>query len=249
VSRRRHPVAAPLPALYRDEVEAVAKGSVVILAVPMTRSPRSRRPGGGRLRGRRPHRAPSLRLLDRGRSSPLATSAPPWAPSTHCKPLQTRCRSERLAGAYAGLEGDLRAVEVGNSWPRRCGWCRSSSRPPARRPYHRGAAMRGQLHGRLFAVAERLAREAGFPLRRPPACTCRSSGGGVPTSTPARGRPHRSGAPGRRGDGPGHLAVLRGRTLDLYRLSGRRGAPSGSAGGLAPELADRVAETLRERGE
>ena len=113
VSRRGHPVAAPLRLYPGTRAEAVAKSGVVILAVPddAVTSLAAGLFAEGAVSA--DHTVLHLSgLLDRGALSPLAATGAALG-SFH--PLQTvadpASAPERLAGAYAGLEGDGRAVE------------------------------------------------------------------------------------------------------------------------------------------
>ena len=102
----------------------------------------------------------------------------------------------------------------------------------------------------LFAVAERLAEEAGVPPETAarmylPLLRGTSANLESPPATALTG-------PVRRGDVQtirAHLAVLRGADAQLYRLLRLEALRLARPAGLPPELAERVAEALRERGE
>jgi predicted short-subunit dehydrogenase-like oxidoreductase (DUF2520 family) len=169
-------------------------------------------------------------------------------------PLQTIAdpvaAPERLLGAYAGLEGDQRAIEAGEDLARALGMVPVRLSAGGKAAYHAGAAIVANYTTALFAVAERLAREAGIPaetaarlylpLLRGTAANLDS--GPVAALT----------GPVRRGDVRtirAHLAVLSGAEARLYRLLGEEALRLAREAGLGAEVADQVAQALRERGE
>jgi predicted short-subunit dehydrogenase-like oxidoreductase (DUF2520 family) len=252
VSRQGHPVAAPLRLFTGTRAEAVARGRVVILAVPDDAVTSL----AADLSAERSVRADQTvlhlsGLLDRRALSPLADTGSALG-SFH--PLQTiadpASAPERLAGAYAGLEGDERAVEVGSRLAETLGMVPVELSAAGKAAYHAGAAIVANYTTALVAVAERLAREAGvppetaarlyLPLLR--GTVANLDAGPVAALT----------GPVRRGDVEtvrAHLAVLRGADAHLYRLLGAEALRLARQAGLPPKLADRVAETLRDRGE
>jgi predicted short-subunit dehydrogenase-like oxidoreductase (DUF2520 family) len=252
VSRRSHPVVAPLRLFPGTRADALARAGVVILAVPDD----AITPVAADLADERSVRPDHTMLhlsglLDRGALSPLADTGAALG-SFH--PLQTIAdpvaAPERLLGAYAGLEGDERAVEVGERLAEAMGMVPVRLSAAGKAAYHAGAAIVANYTTALFAVAERLAREAGvpaetaarlyLPLLRGTAANL--DYGPVAALT----------GPVRRGDVQtirAHLAVLSEADARLYRLLGAEALRLARQAGLAPELADRVAEALRERGE
>jgi predicted short-subunit dehydrogenase-like oxidoreductase (DUF2520 family) len=251
VSRQGHPVAAPLLLHTGTRAEAVARGGVVILAVPDDAVTPLAADVSAEGSVRADHTVLHLSgLLDRRALSPLADTGAALG-SFH--PLQTiadpASAPERLAGAYAGLEGDERAVEVGGRLAETLGMVPVELSAAGKAAYHAGAAIVANCTA-LVAVAERLAREAGvppetaarlyLPLLR--GTVANLDAGPVAALT----------GPVRRGDVEtvrAHLAVLRGADAHLYRLLGAEALRLARQAGLPPELADRVAETLRDRGE
>ena len=251
VSRQGHPVAAPLLLHTGTRAEAVARGGVVILAVPDDAVTSLAADVSAEGSVRADHTVLHLSgLLDRRALSPLADTGAALG-SFH--PLQTiadpASAPERLAGAYAGLEGDERAVEVGGRLAETLGMVPVELSAAGKAAYHAGAAIVANCTA-LVAVAERLALEAGvppetaarlyLPLLR--GTVANLDAGPVAALT----------GPVRRGDVEtvrAHLAVLRGADAHLYRLLGAEALRLARQAGLPPELADRVAETLRDRGE
>jgi predicted short-subunit dehydrogenase-like oxidoreductase (DUF2520 family) len=252
VSRWGHPVAAPLRLHTGTRVEAVAKAPVLILAVPDDAVTALASDLGAEGAVGAHHTVLHLSgLLDRGALLPLAPSGAALG-SFH--PLQTiadpATAPGRLAGAYAALEGDHRAVEVGEQLAEALRMVPVRLSAAGKAAYHAGATMVANYTVALFAVAERLAREAGVP----PETAARlylPLLGGVVANLDAGPAAALTG-PVRRGDVRtirAHLDVLTGADARLYRLLGTEALLLARQAGLSPELADRVEEALRERGE
>ena len=179
VSRRGHPVAAGLRLHTGTRAQAVARGRVVILAVPddAVTSLAADLAAEGAVGA--DHTVLHLSgLLDRRALWPLTATGAALG-SFH--PLQTiadpAAAPERLAGAYAGLEGDRRAVEVGSRLAGRWAWFRSSFRPPARRPTMPGRPSWPTTPSPCSPWPSGWLEKPAFLPSRPPACTFRSSGG------------------------------------------------------------------------
>jgi predicted short-subunit dehydrogenase-like oxidoreductase (DUF2520 family) len=252
VSRRSHQVAAGLRLHTGTRAQAVARTGVVLLAVPddAVTSLAAELAAEGAVGA--DHTVLHLSgLLDRRALSPLTDTGAALG-SFH--PLQTiadpAAAPERLAGAYAGLEGDRRAVEVGSRLAETLGMVPVELSAAGKATYHAGAAIVANYTTALFAVAERLAREAGVPAETAArlylpllrGTSANLDAGPVAALT----------GPVRRGDVQtvrAHLAVLRGTDAQLYRVLGAEALRLARQAGLPPELADRVAEALRERGE
>jgi predicted short-subunit dehydrogenase-like oxidoreductase (DUF2520 family) len=168
-------------------------------------------------------------------------------------PLQTiadpATAAERLAGAYAGIEGDDRAAAAGE------GLARALRMQPVRVPalgkptYHAGAVFAANFTTALAGVAERLALAAGIPSEVARRLYLPLFRGAVAN--------HEGGAaaaltgPVRRGDVHtirAHLAVLGPEEARLYRLLALEALGLAREAGLGPDAAARVAEALRERG-
>jgi predicted short-subunit dehydrogenase-like oxidoreductase (DUF2520 family) len=252
VSRQGHPVAAPLRLYPGTRAEAVAKGALLILAVPDDAVTAVAADLAAEGSVGADHTVLHLSgLLDREALAPLVRTGAALG-SFH--PLQTiadpASAPQRLAGAYAGLEGDHRAIEVGEQLAQALRMLPVRLPADGKAAYHAGAAMVANYTVALFGVAERLAVEAGvppetaarlyLPLLRGTAANLES--GPVTALT----------GPLRRGDVRtirAHLAVLSGADARLYRVLGLEALRLARQAGLPPELADRVAEALRERGE
>ncbi len=252
VSRRGHPVTAPLRLYSGTRAEAVAKAAVLIFAVPddavtsLAADLAAENCVGAH------HTVLHLSgLLGRGALAPLVSTGGALG-SFH--PLQTiadpAAAPERLAGAYAGLEGDQRAVEAGEQLADALRMVPVRLSASGKAAYHAGATMVGNYTVVLLAVAERLAREAGVS----PETAARMYLpllGGVAANLDSGPVAALTG-PVRRGDVRtvrAHLAVLSGVDARLYRLLGTEALRLAQQAGLQPELADQVAEALRERGE
>ena len=251
VSRRRHPVAAPLQLYTGTRADAVAKALVLILAVPddAVTALAAELAAEGSVGPR--HIVLHLSgLLDRGALSPLAPSGAALG-SFH--PLQTiadpAAAPERLAGAYAALEGDPRATEIGEQLAETLGMVPVRLSAAGKAAYHAGAAMVANYTVALFSVAERLARDAGVPPETAARLYLPLLGGVV--ANLHSGAAAALTGPVRRGDVQtiqAHLAVLSGADARLYQLLGAEALRLARQAGLSPELADRVEEALRERG-
>ena len=252
VSRRGHPVAAPLQLDTGSRAEVVAKASVLILAIPddAVTALAADLAAEGAVGAH--HTVLHLSgLLDRGALSPLGPSGAALG-SFH--PLQTiadpATAPGRLAGAYAGLEGDHRAVEVGEELAKALRMVPVRLSAAGKAAYHAGAAMVANYTVALYAVAERLAREAGIPPETAARLYLPLLEGVVANLD--SGAAAALTGPVRRGDVRtirAHLDVLTGADARLYRLLGAEALRLARQAGLPPELADRVAEALRERGE
>ncbi len=165
VSRTVHPVTPPLQLEEGSRESALRGAGVVILAVPdaaITPLAAELAAGGGidsgsvvlHLSGLLDHAA--LRLL-----------GPTGAALGSLHPLQTvsdpASAAERLRGAYAGLEGDDRAVSAADALARSLGMVPVRLPAGAKPAYHAGATFAANFTTVLAAVAERLAVAAGVP--------------------------------------------------------------------------------------
>jgi predicted short-subunit dehydrogenase-like oxidoreductase (DUF2520 family) len=189
-------------------------------------------------------------LLDRHALAPLAETGAGLG-SFH--PLQTIADPAtaplRLAGAYAGIEGDQRALELGRLLAEALGMVAVAVPAEGKAAYHAGAAFVANYTTALVAVAERLAVRAGvpaglaagiyLPLLR--GTVANLEAGPVAALT----------GPVRRGDVRtvrAHLAVLTGAEGRLYRLLAAEALRLAREAGLSPEAANRVADALRDEG-
>lgn len=251
VARTSHPVTPPLVLHPGPRAEAVRAGEMVVLAVPddaVTPLARELAEEGSVARGQVVLHLSGL--LDREALAPLRGSGAALG-SFH--PLQTiadpATAGERLAGAYAGIEGDDRAAAAGE------GLARALRMQPVRIPalgkptYHAGAVFAANFTTVLAGVAERLARAAGIapdvarqlylPLFR--GAVANLEGGAAVALT----------GPVRRGDVRtirAHLAVLGPEEARMYRLLALEALRLAQEAGLGADAAARVAEALREPG-
>jgi predicted short-subunit dehydrogenase-like oxidoreductase (DUF2520 family) len=187
-------------------------------------------------------------LLDRQALSPLGTTGAALG-SFH--PLQTiadpATAPERLAGAYAAIEGDERALELGRRLAEALGMAAVPIPADGKAVYHAGATFAANYTTALIAVAERLAVRAGIsaelagriylPLLR--GSVANLDAGPVAALT----------GPVRRGDVRtvrAHLAALGPSDAHLYRVLAAEALRLAREAGLPPETADRVADALRE---
>jgi predicted short-subunit dehydrogenase-like oxidoreductase (DUF2520 family) len=247
VSRTMHPVVAPLRLHDGGRKDAVREADVVLLAVPdaAIESVAEELERDAAIESR--HAVLHLSgLRDRGALTALGSTAAALG-SFH--PLQTvsdpASAPERLRGAYAGIEGDARALAAGRGLAESLGMT-AVAIPPATKPaYHAGATIAANYTVVLAAVAERLATSAGvtpevarrvyLPLIRGAAANLEI--GPVAALT----------GPVRRGDAEtvaAHLNALPPGERELYLLLAREALRLAREAGLSAEAADRVARAL-----
>ena len=186
-------------------------------------------------------------LLDR---SALAALEPTGAALGSLHPLQTvadsRTAPERLRGAFAGIEGDPRAVSVGEAL------AEALSMRPVRIPaggkadYHLGATFVANYAAALLAIGQQFAERAGIagPLA---AELYRPLLAGATGNLVALGPVAALTGAVRRGDAAtirAHLARLSGRERRLYCDLGMVALGLAREAGLANEAADEVASLL-----
>jgi predicted short-subunit dehydrogenase-like oxidoreductase (DUF2520 family) len=247
VSKTMHPVTAPLRLHEGGRTDAVRQAPVVLLAVPdgAIASVAQELAGESALESR--HAVLHLSgLLDRRALEPLLPSGAALG-SFH--PLQTvsdpASAPERLRGAYAGIEGDERALAAGRELADSLGMTPVVIPPLAKPAYHAGAAIAANYTVVLAAVAERLARSAGvtpdvarrlyLPLIRGAAANL-EIGPAVALTGPVR-----------RGDAEtvaAHLKALPPEIRGLYLLLAREALQLAREAGLSAEACDRVARVL-----
>ena len=186
-------------------------------------------------------------LLDRRALAPLESTGAALG-SFH--PLQTivdpGTAPPRLAGAFAGLEGDTRALQAGE---RLAGWLGMQSvrlDGSAKPLYHAAAVVIGNYTVALAAVAERLALAAGVPPESAARIYLPLLAGVVQnlqSSSPAGALT----GPIRRGDVATirrHVASLPPDVVALYRLLGLEALALARSAGLDDAAAGPVAEAL-----
>lgn len=250
LARSRHPVVPPLRLHEGPRAGATAAAEIVLLAVPDDAVPQLARElaaedavGAGQvvlhLSG----------LLDR---RALGALEPTGSALGSFHPLQTvadpGAAPDRLAGAYAGIEGDTRALAAGERLARAMGMTPIRLAPGAKAAYHAGAVMAANYTVALAGVAERLARVAGVPaelagkLYQP---LIRGAVGNLELGPAAALT-----GPIRRGDVrtvEAHLAALDRDDRELYRLLGLAALRLARESGLDPGAASRVEAVLASR--
>jgi predicted short-subunit dehydrogenase-like oxidoreductase (DUF2520 family) len=249
MSRSFHPVAPPLRLYEGPRGVALRDADVVVLAVPdgAIGSLAGELAAEGAVQRR--HAVLHLSgLRDRRALAPLDGAGAALG-SLH--PLQTvsdpATAAARFAGAYAGVEGDERALAAAE------GLAASLHMTPVRIPaeakaaYHAGAAFAANYTTALVAVAERLAVDAGIhpdvarrlylPLIRGAAANLEAGPAAALTG------------PVRRGDVEtvvAHLAALGPADRELYRLLAREALRLAGEAGLPEAAAARMAQALDE---
>ena len=247
VTRSAHPVTQPLRLFEGPRPLALQGAATVVLAVPdgaITPLAEDLAREGAVGEGHVVLHLSGLR--DRTALAPLAPSGAALG-SFH--PLQSvsdpATSAERLAGAYAGIEGDERAVAAAAELARVLRMVPVVLPPGSKAAYHAGAAFAANYTTALVAVAERLARSAGIPpevagrlylpLIRGAAANLEAGPAAALTG------------PVRRGDAAtvaAHLGVLGGDDRRLYVLLAREALRLAVEAGLDPEAAGRVARVL-----
>ncbi len=166
-------------------------------------------------------------------------------------PLQTvadpAAAPERLTGAYAGIEGDERAVAMGERLAGAMGMLAIRLSSEGKAAYHAGAVMAANYTVALAGVAERLAVAGGVPAEvadRLYLPLIRGAAGNLDLGPAAALT-----GPIRRGDVrtvEAHLAALESEDRELYRLLGLAALRLARQSGLDPAAADRVEAVLGE---
>jgi predicted short-subunit dehydrogenase-like oxidoreductase (DUF2520 family) len=164
VSRTSHPVVPPLQLHGGPRPEALRDASIVILAVPdgAIASLAADLAAEGAITSRQVVLHLSG-LRDRSALAPLGMTGAALG-SLH--PLQTvsdpSVAAASFAGAYAGVEGDDRALAAAGALARSLGMVPVLIPAGAKPAYHAGAAFAANYTTALVAVAERLALAAGI---------------------------------------------------------------------------------------
>jgi predicted short-subunit dehydrogenase-like oxidoreductase (DUF2520 family) len=190
-------------------------------------------------------------LLDRRALEPLAATGAGLG-SFH--PLQAiaepSAAPELLAGSFAGLEGDGRALAAGEWLAATLGMRPVRLTPGAKPAYHAGAVIASNYAVVLADMAERLARQAGLsaadaaamylPLMQ--GSVANLAGGSIAALT----------GPIRRGDAAtvrAHLAALAPEDGELYRQLGLAALRLAREAGLSPAAAAELQRALERRSE
>ena len=247
LSRSSHPVIAPLQLHTGPLEQAVRQAAVILLAVPDAAigAVAAELAGGRAVEAR--HVVLHLSgLRDRDALGPL-TSTGAALGSFH--PLQTIAdpvsAPERFSGAYAGIEGDDRALAVARELAQSLGMTPVPIPAPAKPAYHAGATFAANYTTARAAVAERLAVSAGvtppvarrmyLPLIRGAAANL-EAGPAAALTGPVRRGDHDTVA--------AHLGALEPADRRLYLLLAREALRLAREAGLPSEAAARVARVL-----
>lgn len=251
IARSRHPVSPPLVLHTGSRSEATLTSATVLLAVPDDAIPELAAELA--LQGAVGPDQVVLHLsglLDR---RALATLSPAGSALGSFHPLQTiadpSAAPERLAGAYAGIEGDERALAEGERLARAMRMVPIRLSAEGKAAYHAGAVMAANYTTALAGVAQRLAVAAGVPGDVAERLYLPLIRGAV--SNLELGPAAALTGPVRRGDVrtvEAHLAALRAEDRELYRLLGLAALRLARENGLDPDAADRV-EAVLARGE
>lgn len=183
----------------------------------------------------------------------LAPLEPTGAALGSFHPLQTIADPERAAerfrGAYAGLEGDLRAQDMGARLAKLLGMKSFVIPPGAKAKYHAAAVLVANYPVGLLGVAQRIAGEAGIPadiagqMYQPLLA-------GAMANLASMGPLQALTGPIRRGDLATlriHLAALSARDRELYRIVGLAVLGVARTAGLMEERAQQVEALLDGR--
>jgi predicted short-subunit dehydrogenase-like oxidoreductase (DUF2520 family) len=251
ISRSSHPVIPPLRLHSGTREKALRDVSVVVLAVPD--SAIASLAGELAAQGGVTPRHVVLHLSGlRGREA-LDALASTGAALGSLHPLQTisdpATAAARFTGAYAGVEGDDRAVAAGDALARSLGMVPVRIPAGAKPAYHAGAAFAANYTTALVAVAERLALGAGIapdvarrlylPLIRGAAANLEAGPAAALTGPVRRGDVETVAA---------HLAALGPEDRKLYVLLAREALRLAREAGLPQESAVRMARVLGEPG-
>ena len=185
--------------------------------------------------------------LDRSALGPLGGTGAALG-SFH--PLQTvadpASAAERLIGAYAGLEGDDRAIEMGKRLAKTLQMTPFVIPPGGKAKYHAGAVLAANFTIGLYGAAQRMAAEAGIEPETAGRMYAPLLEGAV-RNIIALGTAEALTGPIRRGDLTTirmHLVALSARDQELYRTVGLAVLSVARTAGLAEERAQQVQALL-----
>jgi predicted short-subunit dehydrogenase-like oxidoreductase (DUF2520 family) len=189
-------------------------------------------------------------LLDRTALQPLESTG---AGCGSFHPLQSvadaATAAERLKGAYAGVEGDERALVAAERLANTLRMVPVRIPATAKPAYHAAAAFVANYTVALVGVAERIARSAGVADEIANRLYLPLLGGAVANLTALGPAASLTGAV-RRGDVQtieAHLGALTAQDRQLYRTLGRAAVALAREAGLDEEEATRVDSALREK--
>jgi predicted short-subunit dehydrogenase-like oxidoreductase (DUF2520 family) len=185
-------------------------------------------------------------LLDR---RALASLEPTGAGLGSFHPLQSVAQASeapgRLAGAFAAIEGDERALAAGERLAAALGMRPVRLQPGAKPAYHAGAVIASNYLVVLADVAARIAREAGIPAEDAAKLYLPLMRGTV--ANLEQGPVAALTGPIRRGDGAtvrAHLEALSAGDREVYRVLGRAALELARRAGLSDAAAVSVARAL-----
>jgi predicted short-subunit dehydrogenase-like oxidoreductase (DUF2520 family) len=189
-------------------------------------------------------------LLDRTALQPLESTGAgcgsfPPPPSL----ADAATAAERLKGAYAGVEGDERALVAAERLANTLRMVPVRIPATAKPAYHAAAAFVANYTVALVGVAERIARSAGVADEIANRLYLPLLGGAVANLTALGPAASLTGAV-RRGDVQtieAHLGALTAQDRQLYRTLGRAAVALAREAGLDEEEATRVDSALREK--
>jgi predicted short-subunit dehydrogenase-like oxidoreductase (DUF2520 family) len=251
VSRSSHPVVPPLQLHSGPRPAALRDASVVLLAVPdgaITPLAQELAVEGGITA-----RHVVLHLSGLRDREALGALAGTGAAVGSLHPLQTvsdpATAAARFAGAYAGVEGDERALAAAETLARSLRMVPVRIPAGAKAAYHAGAAFAANYTTALVGVAERLALAAGIPpdvARRLYLPLIQGAAANLEAGPAAALT-----GPVRRGDVEtvaAHLAALDPEDRKLYLLLAREALRLAREAGMPPEVAVGMERALNEPG-
>lgn len=248
LGRSPKPVPAPLRLQVGDWDSAGAASSLLILAVPDSAVPGVAARLCDEAMVTADHAVLHLSgLLDRTALAALATTGAALG-SFH--PLQTvadpATAPERLRGAYAGVEGDDRAVAAAEALAGALGMTAVRIPSGAKAGYHAAATFAANYTVALAALASRLAEAAGVPAAMATRIYLPLLRGTVENLERLAPVEALTGAI-RRGDAgtvAAHLAALSGRERELYAMLGVEALALARQGGLERAAAEVIQRLL-----
>jgi predicted short-subunit dehydrogenase-like oxidoreductase (DUF2520 family) len=236
LARTRRRVPEPLALVTPPWAAALRDASLLLIATPDDTVEAAAREVAGLEAVGRAHVVLHLSgLLDQRVLAPLSATEAALG-SFH--PLQTisdpRSAPDRLAGSFAVVEGDLRALRAGEALAARLGMQAVRVNATAKPLYHAAAVIAGNYPAVLAAVAERLAGSAGIAPELAARMYLPLMAGAVENlrrSAPAAALT----GPVRRGDLDtlrAHLAALPPDAAPLYRVLGLEAVRLAASAGL-----------------
>jgi predicted short-subunit dehydrogenase-like oxidoreductase (DUF2520 family) len=249
LSRSSHPVSPPLQLHEGPRGVALRDAEIIVLAVPDGAIGELARELAAEGAVQRRHVVLHLSgLRDREALAPLDATGAALG-SLH--PLQTvadpATAAARFAGAYAGVEGDERALTAAGALAVSLHMTPVRVPAEARAAYHAGAAFAANYTIALVAVAERVAVDAGIhpdvarrlylPLIRGTAANLEAGPAAALTGPVRRGDVETVAA---------HLAALGPGDRQLYLLLAREALRLAREAGLPEKAAARMADALNE---